>query len=220
MIHAASAKLVADFIGGSQTKIGDGDTEAIVEAEDVLGFEIPMINTQRVAVFHGVKHLQEDVLDESVVSEIPAIVEDLREEVVVGSVIHDNIRAVVLLDDAMEGDNAWMGGCELVEGDLADVDLALARYLMTGRDQALHGVLLAGIAHIDSAVDHTVSAHAKYFFQHEGISVNESSDWRVNGGSLGSHERGTREKAKAEEGDEKKESAPVRTETGGWRVRM
>jgi hypothetical protein len=32
MIDTASAKLVANFIGGGQTKVSDGDTEAIVEA--------------------------------------------------------------------------------------------------------------------------------------------------------------------------------------------
>jgi hypothetical protein len=30
MIHATGAELLADFIGGSQTKVSDGDTEAIV----------------------------------------------------------------------------------------------------------------------------------------------------------------------------------------------
>lgn len=99
-----------------------------------------MIDTERVAVFDRVEHLKEDVLDECVVPKITAVVEDLREQVVVGGVIHNNIGVVEVFHDAMQGDDTWVCGGELVEGDLADVDLALARCLMTGSNQAFHGV--------------------------------------------------------------------------------
>lgn len=78
MVHTSSSELVADLVGGGETKVSDGNTEAIVETKDVLGLQVPMINTERVAIFHRVEHLEEDVLDESIVAEISTVMKDLR----------------------------------------------------------------------------------------------------------------------------------------------
>jgi hypothetical protein len=74
----SGAELVAELISGSQTKVSDGDPEAIVETQNIFGLQVAMINTERVAIFHSVEHLQKDILDEGVVSEIATVVEDLR----------------------------------------------------------------------------------------------------------------------------------------------
>jgi hypothetical protein len=70
MIHAASAALAANFLSRNGTKICNGQTEAIVEAKDVLGFQFPMLDTQSMAIVNCVEQLKGDILDESVVSKI------------------------------------------------------------------------------------------------------------------------------------------------------
>jgi hypothetical protein len=53
-----TAELAADFLSRNETKICNGQTEAIVEAKDVLRFQIPMIDTQIMAMVNCVEQLK------------------------------------------------------------------------------------------------------------------------------------------------------------------
>jgi hypothetical protein len=77
MIDTASPELFADFVGCCEPEVSDGDMETAVEAENILGLEVAMINTQRVTVLHCVEQLEEDPFDEIVVPEVAAVVKDL-----------------------------------------------------------------------------------------------------------------------------------------------
>ena len=77
MIDTASPELLADFVGRCEAEISDGDMETTVEAENILRFEIAMINTQRVTVLHCIEQLEKDPFDEIVVPEVAAVVKDL-----------------------------------------------------------------------------------------------------------------------------------------------
>lgn len=57
MINAARAKLVTDFVSGGETEVGDGDAEAAVKTENILWFQVPVIDTEGVAVLNCVKQL-------------------------------------------------------------------------------------------------------------------------------------------------------------------
>jgi hypothetical protein len=61
------------------------------------------------AIFNGIKELEEYVFNEVVLSKVTAMVQDLRKEVSIGSVVHDEVGVVVLLYNPVEGDNVWMG---------------------------------------------------------------------------------------------------------------
>ena len=54
------------------------------------------------------------MLDEGIVAQVPALVQNLGEQVVVWGVVHDNVCVIPVFDDAMEGDDRGMGGGELV----------------------------------------------------------------------------------------------------------
>lgn len=43
------------------------------------------------------------------------MVQDLGEEITVGSVVHDEVSVVVLLHNPVEGDNVWMGRREAMK---------------------------------------------------------------------------------------------------------
>jgi hypothetical protein len=79
MIDTSCAKLFANLVRRCEPEVSYGDMEAIVEAQDVLGFQITVINTQRMTIFHCIKQLEENPFDEIVVTEVAAIVKDLGE---------------------------------------------------------------------------------------------------------------------------------------------
>ena len=69
-----------------------------------------MINTQRVAVFNHIEQLQEDVLDEFILANAPALMEDLGEETAILAVVHNDIREIFVLDETMEGNDIGTSG--------------------------------------------------------------------------------------------------------------
>lgn len=85
-----------------------------------------MINTQRVAVVNRIEQLQENVLDEFILAKVPALVEDLGEEVTILTIVHNDICEIFVLNNTMEGNDIGVGGGKLVETDLAQVQLASA----------------------------------------------------------------------------------------------
>lgn len=46
MVNTASAKLFADLIGGCKAKVCYGDLAAVVEAQNVFGFQVAMVYSQ------------------------------------------------------------------------------------------------------------------------------------------------------------------------------
>ena len=141
MVDAACPELVAHAIGSSETEVGDGKAETVVEAEDILGLQVAVINIQGVAVLDRLEQLKKDLLDEFVVAQVAPLVENLGEEVSVRAVVHDDEGVVLVLDDAVKRDDVRVARRELVEGNLADVQLALAhRAALVRVREALDGV--------------------------------------------------------------------------------
>jgi hypothetical protein len=77
VIDTASPELFADFVGRCEPEVSDGDMETAIEAENILRFEIAMINTQRVTVLHCIEQLEKDPFDKIIVPEVAAVVKDL-----------------------------------------------------------------------------------------------------------------------------------------------
>lgn len=61
------------------------------------------------------------MFDDDIVAEISSIIQDLREKIVVGRIIHDDVGIVIILDDFVEGNNSLVTRCDLVKGNLADM---------------------------------------------------------------------------------------------------
>lgn len=123
---AAAAEVPARLLGRREAKIGEDDLGTLGVAENVLGLEVAMVDSEAVAVLDGVDDLEEDVLDEGVVPEVPRLFRDLAEEVAVGAEGEDDVDAGRGLDDVVEGDDVGVGGGEGVEGDLPALEGPLA----------------------------------------------------------------------------------------------
>lgn len=163
MVDAASAELVAKTLRGGEPEVRDRKAETVVEAEDVLGLEVAMINIQGVAVLNCVQQLKKDLLDESIIAQIASPVKDLSEKVAVRAVVHDDEGVLVVLDDAVKRDDVGVARRELVERDLTDVELALAgRAALVRVGKALDGVRRRCRGkRVDCAVDDTVASISK-----------------------------------------------------------
>lgn len=109
MIDTSSPELLADPLGRSEAEVGNSDPQAVIVAKDVFGFQVTVVNAEGMTVLDRINELQENVFDKAVFSKVPTVVENLGEEVSVGSVFHDEERMVVSLDDAVQSDDTWVG---------------------------------------------------------------------------------------------------------------
>ena len=116
-----------------------------------------MINTQRVAVFNCIEQLQEDVLDEVILAKVPALVEDLGEEVTILAIVHNDICEILVLYDAVEGNDVGVSRGKLVGMDLVQVQLASAGWLGGGVGDGDGGSDVRGM------VDDSITAPTKQF---------------------------------------------------------
>ena len=126
VVHATSAELCAHFIGGSQTKVSDSQTKTVVKTEDVLRLQVAVIDIERMAIVNCIKQLEENFPDQVVLTEISAVMEDLRKEITIATVVHDDPSVLRVLDDAMQGHNTRVCRGQLMKSNLADVQLPLA----------------------------------------------------------------------------------------------
>jgi hypothetical protein len=72
VINATSAEFITIFFRCSETEVGDGNTKTVIKAKDVLWLQVTVIDTESMAIFNCVEQLEEDVLDEAIVSKIAA----------------------------------------------------------------------------------------------------------------------------------------------------
>jgi hypothetical protein len=107
--------------------------------------------------------LEEDVPNESIVSKVAAAMEDLREEIVIGSKVHDDVSVAAFLHNAVEGNHARMRRCELVQGDFSYMNLALTWGLMPRRDKALDCIGLWGsrLTSVNGAINNTIASNTQ-----------------------------------------------------------
>jgi hypothetical protein len=61
------------------------------------------------AVFNCVEQLEEDILDESIVPQIAAGMQDLCVEIMVRCIVHNDVSVVELFNDTMQGNHARVG---------------------------------------------------------------------------------------------------------------
>jgi hypothetical protein len=144
-----------------------------IKAQNIFRLQIAVIDTQRVAVLDGVEKLVEYMLDQACVAEVPAAVQDLREQVSVGSKIHNDIRVATLFHNTVQSHDVRVHAGELVERNFADVELALA-----GRGgrlrvyETFNSVIAWRMgARLDGAVDDTVATDSEDIDELEGAVV-------------------------------------------------
>jgi hypothetical protein len=61
------------------------------------------------------------MLNDDVVAKISSIIQDLREKIVVGRIVHDDVGIIVILDNFVKGNDSLVTRRNLVQGNLTNV---------------------------------------------------------------------------------------------------
>ena len=124
------------------------------------------------------------MLDEAVLAQITAAVQNLGEEITVGGIVHDEVNVVVLLDHSVEGNDVGVGRCQFMKGNFTDMELTLAGAAMYLRgDETLYSIVASKrVVGVDGAVHNAISSYAKDFCEFESVVVDKGTDGRRRGG--------------------------------------
>lgn len=123
-IEGTATRVVrADGLIGSQTGVANPRHRAIFADEDIIRFEVSMVDPFVMARLHGVQDLDEDALDESVVLAEGLALHDHAVQIATRAVVQHEEDEPVIFDNVVESENAGMVRHNLVCDDLAALAL-------------------------------------------------------------------------------------------------
>lgn len=154
-----AAKVRGPCIGGCQSKIRQLDAEAAVADEDILRFEVAVVDAERVAVLHCVQQLQKHPACQHVRTHVAAALRDARKQVSLAAELHDDKDGVRGVQDLDERDNVWVRLDPCVQVNLAGLEAPLP-LVQPELGEGLDGVRGAGVD-VDGHVDDAVRADAE-----------------------------------------------------------
>lgn len=165
-----------------QTKVGEEYLGSAFGNQDILRLEIAMVDTQSMAVLHGIQDLEKDAANEGLVTYIPTLFRNVGEEVPFGTVLQDYVGAVWVVDNLEHRHHVGMCGCRVMEADFALLKVLLATVqgkAMGGFAERLDGIASAGVV-VKGFVDDTVRSGSQDGLQLERV-AQVSSEARFGG---------------------------------------
>lgn len=144
----------------------------MVGDQDVLRLQVPVVDSQGMTELHGIQDLEKSMLGQVVVADEVALVGDAGEQVAGGTELKDHIGAIRGIHDAHQGRHVGMLAGQVVQADLALLELQLAG-IQTGLVEGLDGKHDIG-ADIHGGVDDAVCADAQDAGQLQTVGQDEA----------------------------------------------
>jgi hypothetical protein len=115
------------MVSCGQSKVGEFARHALVSDKNVLRLQIPVVDSDRMAVLYGIQDLEKGALDQVFVADILALLGDVGEQVTFWAVFHYDISAVRSVHDLDQRDYVWVCTSLVVKLDFPLLELPLAR---------------------------------------------------------------------------------------------
>src|ERR1700761_6084894 len=120
-------------------------------------------------MLHGIYELQEDILYEEIIAYKAVLFCDLTEKIAIGAVVENHVdgRSVLVIDDPMEFDNAWMvSSARLLVQVYFDLLMILVTVIIVcGFKETFDGEVARCVRRridIESTIDNAVTSATKY----------------------------------------------------------
>jgi hypothetical protein len=129
---------------GCQTKVGELTGHTLVCYQYVLRLQVPVIDSDGMAILDSIQDLEESPLGKSIITNILSLFGDIRKEVTFGAVLNNNICAVWGVHDLGKGYHVGMGAGTMVELNFSLLEFSLTR-LEAKLVQRLHSIGCVGL---------------------------------------------------------------------------
>jgi len=118
-VECGAASVVLRSVGRcGEAKVGKLDGLSVVRNKDVLRLQVPVVDSERVAVFNGIQYLQENSLGKIVVPDILTTFSDVEKQVTLRAIFQNDIDAVRVVNNLEHRDHVGVGRGQIVQTDL------------------------------------------------------------------------------------------------------
>jgi hypothetical protein len=146
-------------VSGGQSKVCKFTSHALVGDQDILRLEVPVVDSNRVAVLDGIQNLKKGSLDKIIVANKLALLSDVGEQVTFWAVLDYNVGAIRGVHYLDQRDYIWMSASLMMELDLALLEFPLAR-LQANLVERLHGIWNVGL-YVHCCVNDSICPYTK-----------------------------------------------------------
>ena len=116
--QSTNAVLLTVLVSRCEPKVSEEDLRPVLIAEDVQGFQVPMVDVVRVTMIYGIDDLEEGGLDSGAIAGVCEVVVDQVVKATSRAIIEEGRDVVAKFDVFVQCDDVWMVGEEVVEGAL------------------------------------------------------------------------------------------------------
>lgn len=143
----------------------------MVGNQNVLRLQVPVVDPKSMAVLNGIQNLKKDSLGEIILTHILSAFGDVVEQISFRAILHDNVGAVMVIDDFEHRDHVGVCRGRVVQPYLPGLerDLSSVQRSSVGVElaEALHGILYTGLD-VDGRIDDSVGTRPQYAGQLQG----------------------------------------------------
>lgn len=130
----------------------------MVSNQDVFRLEIPVVDSNGMAVFHGIQDLEKSPLGKGIIPNILAALRDVGEEIAFWAILNHDVRAVGGIHNLDQGNNIGVSAGLVVKLNLSLLELALSwlEANLVQRLNSIWGVCLD----VHGSVDYSISSNS------------------------------------------------------------
>lgn len=147
------------MVSRGESKVGQLAGHAMVSNQNVFRLQVPVVNSNGVAVLDGIQDLEEGTLGKGFIPNILGLFCDAGEEITLGAVFHDNVCAVGGIHDLDQRNHVGVSAGLVMKLNLSLLELALAR-LKAKLIERLYSIGDVGL-HVHGSVDDSIGTHSK-----------------------------------------------------------
>jgi len=147
------------MVGGGESEVCKLASHALVSDENILRLQVPVVDSNGMAVLHGIQDLEESPFRKCIIACVLALLSDVGEQITFWAVLHNDIGAVRGIHDSDKRNHIWVCARLVVKLNLPLLELPLAR-LKTNLVESLHGIWNVGL-NIYGCVDHSICSYTQ-----------------------------------------------------------
>lgn len=108
-----------------KSKVGQFNGHSFVCHQDVFWLQVPVVDSNGMAIFNGIKDLKKSPPGKSIVTDVFPSFGDIGKEIALRAVLNDHIRAIRRVHYLYQGNNVWVDTGLVVQLDFPLLKLPL-----------------------------------------------------------------------------------------------
>lgn len=108
-----------------KSKVGQFNGHSFVRHQDVLWLQVPVVDSNGMTIFNGIKDLEKSPPGKSIVANVLPSFGDIGKEIALRTVLNDHVRAIGRVHDLYQGNNIWVNAGLVVQLDFPLLEFPL-----------------------------------------------------------------------------------------------